>query len=302
MKIFETENGDLTLDYGSGLNFANFLGLKNYRNVRQLYKYSSVNEYTINALEEGYLWFSKPLDFNDPYDCLININYSAELENKHDWLKYIDNEKQSNKSDKVKIFGDSKYIKKYSIDISNIVRSRDNAKLLNLYNHMKHAKTFQTFNETTGVCCFTTDPKNILMWSHYGNNHKGICLKFRTTKNSCFYESQYPIQYLGAPIKFKYKKNDFINELKAFFLSIYSKSNMWSYESEWRNVKTTHNGRVGYDKKDLMEIIFGVNTPEEDIEKVIIATTESGYTNIKYKRIKMELNKYVLRINGLYNI
>jgi hypothetical protein len=32
------------------------------------------------------------------------------------------------------------------------------------------------------ITCFSEVNYNILMWSHYANNHKGICLKFKTTQ------------------------------------------------------------------------------------------------------------------------
>ena len=33
------------------------------------------------------------------------------------------------------------------------------------------------------ICCFSTDEKSILMWSHYADYHKGICLRFRAIKD-----------------------------------------------------------------------------------------------------------------------
>lgn len=33
------------------------------------------------------------------------------------------------------------------------------------------------------VACFVADPTDASMWGNYGNGHKGVCLKFRTTPN-----------------------------------------------------------------------------------------------------------------------
>ena len=33
------------------------------------------------------------------------------------------------------------------------------------------------------VCCFSGKVDNILMWSHYADSHKGICLRFRSAKD-----------------------------------------------------------------------------------------------------------------------
>ena len=47
---------------------------KNYL-PSKLFKYRSIEEYTIEAFKNDYAYFSNPKRFNDPYDCLININY-----------------------------------------------------------------------------------------------------------------------------------------------------------------------------------------------------------------------------------
>lgn len=31
-----------------------------------------------------------------------------------------------------------------------------------------------------GCCSFSTNPKNLLMWSHYADEHKGLCIEYRT--------------------------------------------------------------------------------------------------------------------------
>jgi hypothetical protein len=41
----------------------------NSKNIMILYKHLSINKFTINSLEENYIWFSSHENFNDPYDC-----------------------------------------------------------------------------------------------------------------------------------------------------------------------------------------------------------------------------------------
>ncbi len=40
-----------------------------------------------------------------------------------------------------------------------------------------------------GVICFSSNYDNILMWSHYANNHKGICIEFDL--NDSFFHGKY---------------------------------------------------------------------------------------------------------------
>jgi hypothetical protein len=37
---------------------------------------------------------------------------------------------------------------------------------------------FSTFRNLVRVSCFTTNPNSVVMWSHYANEHKGICVEF----------------------------------------------------------------------------------------------------------------------------
>lgn len=45
----------------------------------KVYKYFSLNEYTLESFVKNYLWFSKPRFFNDPFDCNLEVlnNYNT---------------------------------------------------------------------------------------------------------------------------------------------------------------------------------------------------------------------------------
>lgn len=48
------------------------------------------------------------------------------------------------------------------------------------------------------IYCLAPDPTSVLMWSHYANNHKGVCLEFNVDNtvfsgaHKCVYLSKYP--------------------------------------------------------------------------------------------------------------
>src|ERR1700733_14757454 len=44
--------------------------------------------------------------------------------------------------------------------------------------------SFEKQRDSTGVICFVEgDPRDVLMWSHYAADHKGICLKFEPARD-----------------------------------------------------------------------------------------------------------------------
>lgn len=73
-----------------------------------------------------------------------------------------------------------------------------------------------------GIISLTTDPENMLMWSHYGNSHKGVLLKFKVEKNKLR----------------NFKKVRYIQNVAELDLHprIEVKSSCWVYENEYRYI------------------------------------------------------------------
>lgn len=120
----------------------------------KLYKYYSCNgenEQRIEARLKGEIFFSSPLNFNDPYDC--------------QFLDIINNTENCSIDDVKRILreecfdADIVYEKllKGDKDTIQVVYERQ-AKLL-------------------GILCLTNSCEKILMWSHYATNN-GMCLEY----------------------------------------------------------------------------------------------------------------------------
>lgn len=55
---------------------------------KHLYKYFSISEFSLNSLENDYIYLSNPKDFNDPFDC--NRNLIAEKQKKLNEWEYVE--------------------------------------------------------------------------------------------------------------------------------------------------------------------------------------------------------------------
>jgi hypothetical protein len=55
---------------------------------KYLYKYFAINEFSLDSLENGYIYLSNPKDFNDPFDCNRNLIAEKQKELK-DW-QYVE--------------------------------------------------------------------------------------------------------------------------------------------------------------------------------------------------------------------
>jgi hypothetical protein len=59
---------------------------------KYLYKYFSLNNNSLNSIENDYLYLSNPKDFNDPFDCNRNLIIEKQIElNEWDYIESLNN-------------------------------------------------------------------------------------------------------------------------------------------------------------------------------------------------------------------
>lgn len=242
--------------------------------------YSKIDEPFLESIRENYLWFSNPEEFNDPYEFNLSFRMPDYDRNEIEELANF-----------LKIAAlDSGQYKKGAIE--ELIK---NPKILEEYlnNDFKKALT-----EKYGVCCFGENDDNLLMWSHYGCKHKGVCLKFDFEKDLSTFQLPVKVEYFEKMPSF-----DYLNYLRRKDGSLLqytcgTKFINWNYENEVRIVKdaTSNNnfrGKVKYRKQALIEVLFGHRTPENHICDVIKAIEENGY-NCKFYLMKLKNDDFGL--------
>ncbi|MGV8093468.1 MAG: DUF2971 domain-containing protein [Mangrovibacterium sp.] len=207
-------------------------------NIIKLYRYRVLNPYTFDSIKESFIWFSNPLKFNDPFDCQLFSEYS--------WLK-----KQINSGE---ITDESDILQDY------------------YKNHYKKV-IFKVFTDNS-IACFSETKDEILMWSHYADHHKGICLEYEAAKlpenvftlcKPVIYCKKYPkldfSKFLQPGIK---NTTDFIDRM------ILTKSEAWKYEKEWRIVLPGYgNKAVKFPPALLTAVYMGCNISSENRNALI---------------------------------
>lgn len=230
--------------------------------IRQLYKYQPDKTHTLDLLRKQELYFSFSKDFNDPFDCRVNL---LTVGSKSQWAAHA---KKYSITDEV--FNQSmKFLKSINFDAD---------KLRKLHDKM-------SFNKII-LYCLSEIRNNILMWSHYANSHKGICIGFETIidQNSLCIKhndtslNNHPIYKQSLAVdKVAYQENypepyamfsSNFNDLWKFFTT---KSDDWEYEKERRIVLAypeINKRIIHYDKSALKEVVFGCKTSDDFKEKV----------------------------------
>lgn len=207
------------------------------------FSFKRCNNYLYQSLINEQLVVSSPTTFNDPFDCPI-----------YELLKKGD-------------------------EISALIR--------------------QAYRECLKIACFTSDKNlpmiddnneiiietknnnppylNELMWAHYADSHKGICIKYNfpnslsllfdedtPTKISYFKDVKYSSDTLN-----NYSNKDSITLEDAFFL----KSKRWEYENELRYLYFDLDSKNLHETIDIPNCIeciyFGLKCSKSDKETII---------------------------------
>jgi|AntAceMinimDraft_9_1070365.scaffolds.fasta_scaffold04417_2 hypothetical protein len=246
-----------------------------YPAIKYLYKFYSYNVHSLSVLINNKVRFSKPEALNDPFDIDIDFISPISPDNFVYKMKVLKNNGMISKEQ----FEDyEKYIPDHEAlnEISEIMNEK-----------------FRDDIKKWGVFCMCEHPKNILMWSHYADHHKGFCVKFIRNEKSQLgdIEKTRPVNY-----SCKYPSPDPFSENgmeKLFDELFFTKAKNWEYEKEWRMLNEEGGIELLVPGK-ITAIIFGLKMPVQ--ERETIKNILSHRKNISFlKTIKVK-NRYELEI------
>lgn len=208
-----------------------------------LYKYCKLDDHFKNMVKNKELWFQTPNEFNDPYDC--NVAWKVEY-SESDIETFVRNSA---------IEGNSEDIIKSEIERIKADPNRIQLSIDSLKNEV----------QKLGISCFSQDGENPLMWAHYADKHKGVCIAFRAELLHNFFNLHiFPVEYTSTYPKVNFMKN----HNKAINQILTTKSDNWKYEQEYRLVFEMR-GAAPFPKEAIFEVCFGLNTSDNEILETI---------------------------------
>lgn len=197
--------------------------------IPRLYRYRSFNKYSVEDIVNKDITLTSIDKFNDAMEGNI-ASYKSEKE--------IENIVENAWREHQKIVGFGCPIR-YTRDM--IEKQIKHLIVRDLYN----ASTLMQ-NVGTYIGCFSEDPDIALMWAHYADSHRGICIGYSAElfKNCSFLQdTTFPICYSLRPVyvgdlmedKGDRKLCEYPIDA-ATLCSVVNKHYAWSYEKEWRIV------------------------------------------------------------------
>lgn len=233
---------------------------------RTLYKYRAFDANTLSLFVNREIYFAEPARLNDPYDCQISVTAAIAA-------AIIEVNKQTGK---------------------NILEKLEKEKKLSDILAKMEASV-----RSVGVLSLTQDPVNALMWSHYADEHRGLCIGFRFSQKITEYDEDNRI--IGTSECHYCGNNPFIDFFLEFIqsenlmpwydfwlsilsLGMVSKALPWRYENEVR-VLRKEPGAVTFQPHELSEIVFGMRSDERTRRTIKNILSDSSWSHLKYWQV-----------------
>ncbi len=235
-----------------------------------IFRYRPINQYFDDILFKNELWFSKGTEFNDPFDCNIEVENSNSVD---DIKKYISSKMPNGTAPDV-------------IELLVNYASSDKDRFHQLVND-----NVRKVLERRGIVCFSRVNDNVLLWSHYSDYHKGCVLTFDVLNDPGFFIFPLNVIYQADYPDYNHiaDSSDPVTPL------IRTKSCDWKYEDEVRVVKNS-TGPHSFKKESLVEIIFGWRTPNTEIARIQKLAKDNGYNHLVFKQARLRKRQFGLEI------
>lgn len=254
---------------------------------KTLYRYRGFSASTLDSLCRDRLFFADPNTFNDPLECKPSIECNSDIDELRKILTILIEERVSSEVlSSLKNAGVSDWAA--STHAHKEASSRSRNKLSDIrYNatgpdwnvsEVEAEKCLLTSaiereihsHYDSGVCCFSTTYKNPLLWSHYGEQHKGICIGYSMDRKPS--PEPLPVDYGGnrsiqtSLIGRALIEKDSVSKRELYEITLLRKARSWVYEHEWRLI-----GNQGDQLSPLLmkDITFGLKCPRSLVHTVV---------------------------------
>jgi hypothetical protein len=282
----------------------------------KLYKYRSTSKYSLEGLINNELFFSSYEDFNDPF----------EFENPApDLTQAYKNARKKYRE----LFDNKEITRKVFLQLVDLAK-RPSEEVL-----QERKQTLDNIKKNIlniGILCLSEIDNNILMWSHYAEEHRGFCIEFdQLDANISVVSDTIKVQYLEEfedlnnpdlmvdffMIMFwdyrdwprpKWEKK-YIELSEALVKHEESQSAVaimgnkyidWSYEKEVR-LTTKVKGPLKYDPKSVISITFGLRMSESDKSTIMNICKANDKCHIRFKQAEKVKSGYGIKNINLKN-
>jgi hypothetical protein len=251
---------------------------------QKYYKYQPFCEQRLlTVLRDKKLYFSDPITFNDPWDCKPWFDYRPMLEDpvkRQELVSFL----RTLVSHEMLVHPFRSLYDQGILTDDERLRQEVEIYSRGLAEQIRKMRVY----------CLSTEPLSTLMWSHYSQNHHGLCLEF--DKNNPLIEKARPIRYRDTYPE--WTPQGVMEDPLALLLT---KAKEWVYEREFRIMGSPTSGPAKLDGEyvplpegALTAIIIGCESTKQSEIIDMVNRYDPGLT---IKRMVRVPNHYKLAIS-----
>lgn len=284
------------------------------RTPTTLYRYRPFSTSTLEMLCHDRLYFANPGTFNDPLDCSPSVECDSSMKEMQGLLSELIHRRV--KSEVLNSLG-----RAWATGLNAVAHADKRAQLEAqrelseiAYNSkdpfftehatpavvkqgltIRQIETELRRHYERGVCCFSTSYASPLLWSHYGDQHQGLCIGYSLNRRPqpnpqrVIYGGKRSIRTSSLIKALIQGDPEAVKELDRDVLL--RKARGWGYEKEWRLI-----GRQGDQESPLLmkEVIFGLRCPLS-VQHAVIRALDGRTKPVRYYRMYEVSGRFVLR-------
>lgn len=278
--------------------------------LKMLYKYSSLTARTLQQLCLGQIYFADPADFNDPLDCRPSVEADLSVDDLKDVLARLISRRVSKEvfdaMRKLKFKKDSisprqELVASKAVEslLQNIEYHATNPEVMDAEEYLRLSIASEIERELRsaydqGVLCLSRRHDSPLMWSHYGDQHRGICVELDVSKFSA--DAIHKVEYgtsrrVTASAIHRWLRDDDTDAKREIDRAcLLTKSSEWNYEDEYRLL-----GQIGVQicVAPVRSITFGLRC-DGALQYALIAALGGYDSKLKFFQIATPSAQFVL--------
>lgn len=253
--------------------------------VKFLHRFCS-GERAIQVLKDRTVYLAPPSSLNDPFEFTGMVDIECTQDDRKVLLDYVARNQLKLSEEQIKQSEEKRQSMSESDFWIYLLSWEVRGLLRFLY-------------QFSGVSCFTRHFDHPLLWSHYADSHKGVCLVFNNLDNLCpLFKFAAPVEYTDLPPKIRLldyylNKDNFINDIHKVF---HTKQSAWSYENEWRVVIPSREPMKNYERllhfeeQHLCKVILGDKVAPEIRKEIRTMGNGRRFPLLVYQAKVLEAN------------
>jgi hypothetical protein len=226
------------------------------------------------------IYFPPASSFNDPFDLRAVFSFDAPPEQQRaDFLRSS------------RMFAPHLSNAEHEADADRVMREALNPENISVTTSVFQLMHNRLMTSAVGVYCVSERCDDVLMWAHYADSHKGVCLEFDGYSSLMAQAQQVDYVEMRPSIN-PYLSDDPVATMEKAFLT---KAEQWKYEGEWRLIRTEGPGEIQFPPDNLTGIIIGASAPTSLVETVKTWCRQRGAPTA-LRRAVVDARKFQLNI------